>query len=144
MKWDRDRISSAAFIVACACLVTWLVLTDLVSYPVDFRWGKWGHPDVFMHCIWLAPIFVLAVFRRSPVVTLSYALLLLTILMSRTDDSLRVLMYGRGALAEFTVADLGASLGVFSLIVFLLWGAHRLTNLVLIVAQRIVGVSRDG
>ncbi|CCE11300.1 membrane hypothetical protein [Bradyrhizobium sp. STM 3843] len=142
---NPDRISSTASVIGCACLLMWLVLTDLVSYTMESRPEEFGYPDLVMHFIWLAPIFVLFIFRRYRLLTFPYAFLLFAILVSRIDDSLRVLMGGSSALAKFTLADLGAALlGVLSLGIILLWAAHQLTHLVFIVVRRIVGAFRDG
>jgi len=145
LRPEGDRRWIAPAIFACICNVSSLLLTHFLSVRA---WGEaigWDCSDIMLSWVWLAPIPVVVIFRRSPVVTVVYALILFAILALRLYDVAAFYTFGRSALAKMTRADLLAYvISAFSLFVLVLWAANLLTNRVFDLVKGIIGAFRDG
>ena len=137
---EGDRRSIAAAIFACLCNILSVLLIDFLTAPARGDPLDWDFLTIIDHGLWLAPIPVVVIFRRFPIVTVIYALVLFVILLGRLYDFTTL-----SALTKMTRADLLADvMGGFSLVVLLLWVANLLTNLLFELMKGIIGVFRDG
>jgi hypothetical protein len=144
-RWDARSISSLAVKVGCASQVIWVTLTDILVSIARPHGHSLDYPELVVHLIWLAPFPALWILRRSPSVTILYALSLSAILASRLYDYLQIAIYGPSVLRYMTGADLAATvIGGLSLVIIFFWLLDRLTGLIFLVLQRTVGVFRNG
>jgi hypothetical protein len=139
---DIGRWSTAAAIFACTCN---LILTNYLIYAARGRSFDMSYPELVNECIWLAPILVVIIFRRLTPVTFIYSLPLFIVLADRIYHVVQFHLFGPSTLPRFTWADLfEALLGMFSLIVVLIWAISCLANFIFDAVKRIIGAGRDG
>jgi hypothetical protein len=141
---------AAAFFAGACNVLCWIILNH-ASYVVQIYSRHLdsmvlNYPEIVSECIWLAPLFVVIIFRNIPAITLFYASLLSVITTGRIYYFVQFLLNGTDAIErKLDWSGLLLNLlGVVSLGGVLIWAMIRSAILLRSFLKRYEGRDTNG